>query len=68
MSLKAFHVVFVLMATLLAVGFGLWALREYLEHGTGVMLSTFFGSVAFAIGMVIYGVWFLRKLKHVSFL
>lgn len=68
MSLKAFHIVFVAMSTLLSIGFGLWAAREYVGgKSTGLLLAAV-GSLVFAVALVGYGVWFLRKLKKVSFL
>lgn len=69
MSLKAFHVVFVLAATLVSAGFGVWSLHHYLaaeREAVYVALGTF--SLAFAVGLVVYGGWFLRKMKDVSYL
>lgn len=68
MSLKAFHIFFVSISTILAIGFGLWAIREYSVHHE--MLSLIFGlaSLMGAVALVIYGRWFLRKLKDVSYL
>lgn len=68
MSLKAFHIIFVLLSTLLSVGFALWAVLQYLHvHSLG-FLAVAAGSIAFAVMLVCYGFWFLRKLKNVSFL
>lgn len=64
MSLKAFHVVFVTMATLLAMGVGVWCLR--VQEAGYVPLGVV--SMAAAAGLVVYGVWFLRKMKGVSYL
>jgi hypothetical protein len=66
MSLKAFHVAFVVCSVLLAVGFGVWALLQR----TGGTLYLVLGLVSFAVaaGLVVYGVWFLKKLKGVSYL
>lgn len=68
MSLKAFHIAFVSIATLFAFWFGLWALRDYRGGGeTGslvVAVSCWVGCVV----LVWYGRWFLRKLKGVSYL
>jgi high-affinity Fe2+/Pb2+ permease len=64
MSLKAFHVLFVTVATLLTLGFGVWSLRV----GDASYLSLGVISMAVAAGLVIYGVWFLRKMKGVSYL
>ena len=55
MSLKAFHVFFILVSITLAVGFGFWALPVYFWMACG----------SFAAGalLVIYLFWFLAKLK-----
>jgi len=68
MSLKAFHIIFVLFAGLLAVGFGGWAVREFRLTGDASALVAGVGSLLFALVLVGYGRWFLRKLKGVSYL
>ena len=68
MSLKALHVVFVVVSTLLAAGFGIWAFGQYQSGaGTGYLLTAG-GSVVVAASLVVYGRWFLKKLKDVSYL
>ena len=62
MSLKAFHIVFVTLATLLAAGFAAWALRE--PTGSYRWLGVL--SVAAAVALPVYGWWFLRKMKGVD--
>ncbi len=68
MSLKAFHIVFVVVVIATAVVVGAWGLRHYRANGDTLSLALGIGSLVLAIGMIPYGVWFLRKLKHVSFL
>lgn len=68
MSLKAFHIVFVVMSILLSTGFCLWAIRQYLDAGSSGYLAVAVGALVFAATLFWYGVWFLRKLKDVSFL
>ena len=68
MSLKAFHVFFVGVATLCALGFGAWAVGDYLRTGKGGTLALGIASFAATAALVWYGLWFLRKLKNVSFL
>lgn len=65
MSLKAFHVVFVLVATVGLVAFGVWALGQ--DGGTGIAALAY-ASFAGALAMLVYGRWFLKKLKDVSYL
>ena len=63
MSLKAFHVVFVTASTLLALGFGIWALGEGRE-----LTAWGIGSLILAALLPVYGRWFLQKMKNESFL
>jgi hypothetical protein len=68
MSLKLLHIVFIVLATLLAFGFSAWEVRSYLE--THDLPTLFAAVVAFCIGavLILYGRRFLKKLKGVSYL
>jgi uncharacterized membrane protein YcjF (UPF0283 family) len=67
MSLKAFHVFFVIVSVLCALGFGGWAVADYARTGRpGVLALAILAFVA-AIALVWYGLWFLRKIKDVRF-
>lgn len=61
MSLKLFHLVFVTLATLLAVGFAVWAW----QNGQPVLAGL---SAVVALGLPVYGWWFVRKTKGVGYL
>lgn len=58
MSLKAFHIVFIVVSTLLAFSVGVWAVRGQAGAAAAVLG---FGAAA---ALVCYGVWFWRKIKH----
>lgn len=62
MSLKAFHIVFVALSSLLCFGFAGWSLRQSQDGGGAGMLVT--GLVAFGAGagLLVYGRWFWRKI------
>ena len=68
MSLKAFHIVFITASTVLAVGFGLWSLGNYFAGEGGVNLVFGVGSLLAASALIVYGAYFLKKLKSVSYL
>ncbi len=69
MSLKAFHLLFITAATVLAVGFGVWELRNYWSpDGRPSDVAFGLGSLALAVGLVLYERYFLKKLKKVSYL
>ena len=58
MSLKIFHVCFITLSTLLAIGCAVWALAAG---------NTGFGAVciALAVAMPVYGVAFWRKARRI---
>lgn len=67
MSLKAFHLIFIVLATLLAAGVGVWAWGQRAAGGSlylGLALVCFLAVVV----LVVYGIWFVKKLKDVSYL
>ena len=68
MSLKAFHVFFVSLSVLCALGFGAWSIADYLRTGRGSVLTLGILGFVAAAALVWYGLWFLRKLKNVSYL
>ena len=69
MSLKAFHLVFIVSSILLAFGSGGWSLWHYSQPG-GQTLDLVFGSgsVLAGVALGVYGKYFLKKLKHISYL
>jgi len=69
MSLKAFHVIFITASSALAVGFGVWALKNYLSpDGRWTDMLIAIGSFAVGVGLIVYERYFLKKLKNVSYL
>ena len=68
MSLKAFHIFFILICTVLSAVMGIWAVRQYTDSGEWGDLAMAVLSFAGGIVLLIYGRWFLRKLRNVSFI
>jgi hypothetical protein len=68
MSLKAFHILFIGVSTVLCFGFGIWL---FLPHQVAPGAFSILGgvlSIAAGGGLILYGRRFLEKLKHVSYL
>jgi len=59
MSLKAFHIVFIVLSVGTTAGFGVWALTSP-EGYTALGLA----SLAAAVLLVVYGIAFLNKMKR----
>ena len=69
MSLKAFHVVFITVASAFCFAFGVWMLRDFRgPEGSAGDLWLGVGSLIAGISLVIYERYFLKKLKNVSYL
>ena len=64
MSLKAFHFVFIFISTALALGLGCWCVYVNLVEGAPIYLAGAAASFASAIGLLVYGIWFYRKMKR----
>jgi hypothetical protein len=64
MSLKGFHIVFIIFSTLLALGIGAWCIWVNLVEGEPVYLAGAIFSFVSAIALMVYGVWFYRKMKR----
>ncbi|HYG25148.1 MAG TPA: hypothetical protein VEH04_20460 [Verrucomicrobiae bacterium] len=68
MSLKAFHLIFVTALSSLAFGCAAWKFKTYAaERASGDLLWAIAGVLG-GIAVLVYGKYFLKKLKNVSFL
>ena len=68
MSLKAFHLVFITAAVLLAFGFGGWLAKNFFAGGGVLNLVSALLSFGAGIGLIVYEVYFLKKTKDVGYL
>ena len=59
MSLKAVHILFIVLSASLAVLFGVWSLRFYAAPAAVV-------SFMVGAGLIGYGVWFVKKTKRIE--
>jgi uncharacterized membrane protein YfbV (UPF0208 family) len=59
MSLKAFHIIFIILAVLLAAGCAAWSYFNHAAAGFGII------SAIVAVSLVVYGIWFLKKSRSI---
>ena len=64
MSLRGFHIVFIFFSTLLALGCGAWCIWVDLVEGAPIYFAGAIASFLSAIALIIYGIWFYRKMKR----
>jgi hypothetical protein len=67
-SLKAFHVFFMIVSTVFLAGFAVWSILEWRSTQGGAMLGMGIASGAAALVIPVYARSFLRKTRQVSWL
>jgi hypothetical protein len=68
MSLKAFHVFFILMSAVMCLGIGAFRARAYADTAELGALAQAAVCFAAAIGLIVYMWRFLRKTKGLGYL
>ena len=69
MSLKTIHIVFIIASCLVTLFFAGWSWREYFSSmGTRAHLVYGVLSIVAFGGLLAYGRYFLKKLKHINYL
>jgi hypothetical protein len=66
MGLKNIHVLFISMAVALCLGFGTWCVVMYRNLAAGGYLVVGILSFACALGLTIYGNWFVKKMRGIA--
>lgn len=69
MSLKAFHIFFVTIASAVSTGCAVWAFKAYGSPDSRPWQLWFgIGGLLIALALLVYGYSFLKKMKNVSYL
>lgn len=63
MSLRAFHIVFVVVTIVLSLYVALWGIREFAQERNGGALALAILFIATAIGLMVYGRKVFVKLR-----
>ncbi|WP_193214452.1 hypothetical protein [Luteolibacter marinus] len=64
MSLRAFHIVFVTVSTLLFVFLAVWALA-FAKDQSAIITALGAVSAIAAVGMPVYGAFFYKKVRNI---
>lgn len=62
MSLKAFHILFVVVSVVMSLGVGAWGTHEYLATGNSLGIGLGIASFVLGAGLVVYGFKVYKKL------
>jgi uncharacterized membrane protein len=63
MSLRAFHIVFVIVTIVLSLYVGVWGIRQFTEERSVSALTLSVLFLAMAVGLMIYGKKAFAKLR-----
>ncbi|HVE69743.1 MAG TPA: hypothetical protein VNI54_00135 [Thermoanaerobaculia bacterium] len=63
MSLRAFHIVFVIVTIVLSLYVALWSIREFSQERSTMALTLAVLFLAMAVGLMIYGKKAFTKLR-----
>lgn len=63
MSLRAFHIVFIIATIVLSLYVALWGIREFTEERSASALTLAVLFLAMAVGLMIYGKKAFAKLR-----
>ena len=66
MSLKNFHILFITVSLILSVSFGTWAVLAHREETGSAYLVMGILAFVVAVTLMVYGVWFLRKINRLN--
>ena len=66
MSLKIFHVFFIAVSALMCFGLAAWRTSVYGDDGGADVLVQAVACALAGVGLVVYGISFLRKARNLS--
>lgn len=66
MSLKSFHIFFIVVSTLTTLGFGLWTVTRYVQGDASASLWLGVLSLVAGVLLIWYGIRFFKKLKQLG--
>ncbi len=64
MSLRSFHMMFILLAIMGADLFGGWAIRDYRHNGDPTTLALGIISMVGGLGLAVYALFLVRRLDR----
>ena len=66
MSLKSFHLIFLLVSSLFSIFFSYWCYDKWSLHEDGQYLIYLAIGIMLCISILFYGKWFLKKITQLN--
>ena len=65
MSIKDFHIIFIIAAIIISFGFAYWAFLQYIQLSSGSYMLTSVVSLLIGISLIIYEIKFIQKIRNI---
>jgi hypothetical protein len=66
LSLKGFHIFFIVASILLCLAVGAWGAQQFLQSGSGVGLATAVVFFIAGFALLVYGIRYFGKLRRLD--
>ncbi len=66
MSLKSFHIIFILISSIILVAFGYWCYREWQLYNQTIYLIYSIIGILSCLGLGIYSKWFIKEISNLN--
>ncbi len=66
MSLKSFHIIFILISSIILIAFGYWCFREWQLYNQTIYLIYSVLGILLCLGLGIYSKWFLKEISNLN--
>ena len=66
MSLKSFHIIFLIISSLFSVFFGYWSYSEWISSNDNMYLYYSLIGIVLCLGLFFYSKWFLKEISNIN--
>ena len=66
MSLKSFHIIFILVSSLASLIFSYWCYNQWAQYEDNQYLIYLSISVFLCVSLLVYGKWFIKELAAIN--
>ena len=66
MSLKSFHIIFLIISSLFSIFFGFWSYTEWSLTQDTMYLIFSVCSIVFCLGLFYYSKWFIKEISNLN--
>ena len=66
MSLKSFHIIFLLISSLFSVIFSYWCYYQWSQYSENQYLVYLCIGIVLCVSLLVYGKWFIKEIAEIN--